>query len=55
MIDENDATDDHEDGNRTERLNQSDVLTKDRRKAFQHALNKLQTLAGDACGGGSIS
>ena len=55
MIDENDATDDHEDGNRTERLNRSDVLIKDRRQAFQNALNKLQTLAGDASGGGSIS
>ena len=55
MIDTSDSTIDCKDGSSTENPEQSDALTKERRQAFRNALTKLQNLAGDSGGGGSIS
>ena len=55
MIDTSDSTIDCKDGSSTEHPEQSDALIKERRQAFRNALTKLQNLAGDSGGGGSIS
>ena len=55
MTDTSDSTIDCKDGSSTEHPEQSDALIKERRQAFRNALTKLQSLAGDSGGGGSIS
>ena len=55
MIDTSDSTIGCKDGSSTEHLEQSAALTKERRQAIRNALSKLQNLAGDSGGGGSIS
>ena len=50
MIHASDTTVACKDGSRTEHSEQSDTLTKERRKAFRIALTELQHFAGDAGG-----